>query len=227
MHAEIIDQILSGEFLTRPDWAPGAEIAVAILLTLILLAAVLSFGPILGAVGGADHHRDRGRDLVVRLRQRPSGARSDPAEHLRAQRLHRRDRPAPAPDRPRDANSCGAPSRNISRRRWSSGLAEDPAALTLGGETREITILFSDIRGFTSLSEKMDPQEITGLLNRFLTPMTDVLLESGATIDKYIGDAIMCFWNAPLTTTGSSAPRLPRGARHAEGAGGAEQARGR
>jgi adenylate cyclase len=46
----------------------------------------------------------------------------------------------------------------------------------------------------------MDPQEITGLLNRFLTPMTDVLLESGATIDKYIGDAIMCFWNAPLTT---------------------------
>jgi adenylate cyclase len=79
-------------------------------------------------------------------------------------------------------------------------LAQDPQALTLGGETREITILFSDIRGFTSLSESMDPQEITGLLNRFLTPMTDVLLESGATIDKYIGDAIMCFWNAPLTT---------------------------
>ena len=79
-------------------------------------------------------------------------------------------------------------------------LAQDPDALTLGGETREITILFSDIRGFTSLSEKMDPQEITSLLNRFLTPMTDVLLQSGATIDKYIGDAIMCFWNAPLAT---------------------------
>ena len=107
-------------------------------------------------------------------------------------------------------------------------LAQDPDALTLGGETREITILFSDIRGFTSLSEKMDPQEITRLLNRFLTPMTDVLLQSGATIDKYIGDAIMCFWNAPLSHAGPSAPLLPRRARHAEGAGGAEQdARGR
>ena len=114
-------RFLRGEFLTRPDWAPGAEIVVAILLTLILLAAVLSFGPILGAVGRAGHHRERDRHLLVRLRQRASGARSDPAEHLRAQRLHRRDRPPPAPDRPRDANSCGAPSRNISRRRWSSG----------------------------------------------------------------------------------------------------------
>jgi adenylate cyclase len=79
-------------------------------------------------------------------------------------------------------------------------LAEDPDALALGGETREITILFSDIRGFTALSENMDPQQITGLLNRFLTPMTDVLLQSSATIDKYIGDAIMAFWNAPLAT---------------------------
>jgi adenylate cyclase len=79
-------------------------------------------------------------------------------------------------------------------------LAEDPAALALGGETREITLLFSDIRGFTSLSEKMDPHAITSLLNRFLTPMTDVLLKNEGTIDKYMGDAIMAFWNAPLPT---------------------------
>jgi adenylate cyclase len=77
-------------------------------------------------------------------------------------------------------------------------LAEDPNALALGGETREITIHFCDIRGFTSLSEGLDPQDLTRLLNDFLTPMTDVLLKSGATIDKYIGDSIMCFWNAPL-----------------------------
>ena len=77
-------------------------------------------------------------------------------------------------------------------------LASDPTALSLGGETREMTVLFSDIRGFTSLSEGLDPQSLTSLLNNFLTPMTDVLLESGATIDKYIGDAIMAFWNAPL-----------------------------
>jgi adenylate cyclase len=63
---------------------------------------------------------------------------------------------------------------------------------------RDLTILFSDIRGFTTLSEKLDPDELTALLNGFLTPMTDVLLESQATIDKYMGDAIMAFWNAPL-----------------------------
>jgi adenylate cyclase len=77
-------------------------------------------------------------------------------------------------------------------------LAEDPNALALGGETREITIHFCDIRGFTTISEGLDPQELTRLLNNFLTPMTNVLLASGATIDKYIGDSIMCFWNAPL-----------------------------
>ena len=68
----------------------------------------------------------------------------------------------------------------------------------LGGENRELTILFCDIRSFTSISESMEPTELTVFLNNFLTPMTDVLMESGATIDKYIGDAIMAFWNAPL-----------------------------
>ena len=77
-------------------------------------------------------------------------------------------------------------------------LSEDPKSLNLGGETRELTLLFSDIRGFTSLSESLDPEELTTLLNNFLTPMTDELLKSGATIDKYMGDAIMAFWNAPL-----------------------------
>jgi adenylate cyclase len=77
-------------------------------------------------------------------------------------------------------------------------LAENPGELRLGGEIRDLTVLFSDIRGFTTLSEKLDPDELTGLLNDFLTPATDVLLRADATIDKYIGDAIMAFWNAPL-----------------------------
>ena len=77
-------------------------------------------------------------------------------------------------------------------------LAEDPAALALGGENRELSVLFTDIRGFTSLAERLDPKMVTSLLNGFLTPMTDVLLRNEATIDKYMGDAIMAFWNAPL-----------------------------
>ena len=79
-------------------------------------------------------------------------------------------------------------------------LQDNPSLLKLGGETREMTFLFSDIRGFTPISEKYksDPQGLTKLINSFLTPMTDIVLKSGGTIDKYMGDCIMAFWNAPL-----------------------------
>src|SRR3546814_6970755 len=63
---------------------------------------------------------------------------------------------------------------------------------------REITILFCDRRGFTSSSERFSAQELTHLINRFRTPMTDTILSTGGTIDKYMGDCIMAFWNAPL-----------------------------
>lgn len=75
----------------------------------------------------------------------------------------------------------------------------DPAALTLGGERRELTILFSDLAGFTSLSEGMEPEALTQMLNDYLTDMTDIILEEGGTLDKYEGDAIIAFWNAPLS----------------------------
>ena len=79
-------------------------------------------------------------------------------------------------------------------------LAQSPDKLKLGGEEREMTIMFSDVRGFTSISEsyKHDPQGLTALMNRFLTPLTDAILARKGTIDKYMGDAIMAFWNAPL-----------------------------
>ena len=79
-------------------------------------------------------------------------------------------------------------------------LAQSPEKLVLGGEEREMTIMFSDMRGFTSISEtyKSDPQGLTALMNRFLTPLTNAILNRKGTIDKYMGDAIMAFWNAPL-----------------------------
>jgi adenylate cyclase len=72
--------------------------------------------------------------------------------------------------------------------------------LRLGGEQRTITVMFSDIRNFTTISEKLrdDPQGLTALINRFLTPMTEIVMARSGTIDKYIGDSIMAFWNAPL-----------------------------
>jgi adenylate cyclase len=76
-------------------------------------------------------------------------------------------------------------------------IAEDPAALRLGGQKRPLTILFSDLSGFTTLSEKMDPEDLVTLLNDYLHDMTQVVLDEGGTLDKYIGDAVMAFWNAP------------------------------
>ena len=79
-------------------------------------------------------------------------------------------------------------------------LQKDPSLLKLGGETREMTFLFSDIRGFTPISEKYkgNPEGLTKLINRFLTRMTDVIIANGGTIDKFMGDCIMAFWNAPI-----------------------------
>ena len=79
-------------------------------------------------------------------------------------------------------------------------LQKDPSLLKLGGETREMTFLFCDIRGFTPISEKYkgNPAGLTKLINRFLTRMTDVIISNGGTIDKFMGDCIMAFWNAPI-----------------------------
>lgn len=77
-------------------------------------------------------------------------------------------------------------------------LLRNPEKLTLGGEDREVTVFFSDIRGFTTLSEGLSPQELVALINRYLSRMTDIIMDNRGTVDKYIGDAIMAFWGAPL-----------------------------
>ncbi|MAH78852.1 MAG: adenylate/guanylate cyclase domain-containing protein [Rickettsiales bacterium] len=80
-------------------------------------------------------------------------------------------------------------------------LAADPDKLVLGGETKKMTFLFCDVRGFTTISEsfKSDPQGLTKLINRFLTPLTNEIISHNGTIDKYMGDCIMAFWNAPIS----------------------------
>ena len=83
-------------------------------------------------------------------------------------------------------------------------LANDPDKLVLGGETKKMTFLFCDVRGFTTISEsfKSDPQGLTKLINRFLTPLTNEIINVNGTIDKYMGDCIMAFWNAPIDVEG-------------------------
>lgn len=80
-------------------------------------------------------------------------------------------------------------------------LIKNPDKIALGGRKANLSILFSDIRGFTTLSESMNPEKLTNFLNRYLTRMTDIVLDQNGVVDKYIGDAIMAFWGAPLPDT--------------------------
>jgi adenylate cyclase len=75
---------------------------------------------------------------------------------------------------------------------------KDPAKLKLGGEKREMTVFFLDIAHFTSISEKLDPERLTQFLNVYLSTITDIILKNDGVVDKYIGDCVMAFWNAPL-----------------------------
>lgn len=77
-------------------------------------------------------------------------------------------------------------------------MSHDPSSFSMQGESREMTVLFSDVRGFTTISEGLNPAELSELMNEFLTPMTAIIHEQRGTIDKYMGDAIMAFWGAPI-----------------------------
>jgi adenylate cyclase len=78
-------------------------------------------------------------------------------------------------------------------------MAQDPTSFSMEGESRELTILFSDVRGFTTISESLDAKTLSEFINAFLTPFTRVIYKNRGTIDKYMGDCIMAFWGAPLT----------------------------
>lgn len=197
IHAEVAEQILAGDFLERPDWADGAEIVYLLLLGVGLLLLLPRVGPAwcaalgLGAVAAAF-----GASWMAFARW---GWLLDPVfpalavlalylvssllNFLRseAERRHVRE----------------AFSRYLSPI-LVERLAQHPDQLVLGGETRTMTLLFADIRGFTTIAEQHDAQSLTRFMNRFLTPMTRLILERQGTIDKYMGDCIMAFWNAPL-----------------------------
>jgi len=197
LHAQAIEQMVLGAYLHRPDWTGGLEMALllgaGLLLALVLpsigaLPGALLAGGLMGAVGGGSWFAFKERNLLV-----------DPSApmlallacyvvvtlftYLREEKQRR--------------YIHGAFDRYLSPE-LVKRITDDPGRLELGGEVREMTVLFCDIRGFSRISEQMGPQEIIRFLIAFLTPMTDILLARRATIDKYIGDAILAFWNAPL-----------------------------
>jgi adenylate cyclase len=197
IHAQAIEQILSGVYLTRPDWIIGLEIVGFLALGALLVAVVLSLGPVAGlaagalCVGGAV-----GFSWWMFTTQ---GTMLDPSypfvgltllylalvffRFVTTERAKRQIR--------RAFGYYVAPT-------LLSEIEKNGDRLKLGGDIRHITVLFSDMRGFTSLSERVEPARILTILNTLFGNLGAEIVGRMGTIDKFIGDAIMAFWNAPV-----------------------------
>jgi len=196
--AQFIQQIFANEFLQRPDWLFGAEFLAGLILAILITLSIQALGPLgglsvfLGGSGGilgSSYYFFKSKLFLV-----------DPISPLIIAlsvyiavtffnflftELER--------SRVRGAFAQYLSPEMVNR------LAESNESLVLGGERKEMTFLFSDIRGFTKISEqyKDDPEALTQLINQLLTVLSNAILDHGGTIDKYMGDCIMAFWNAP------------------------------
>ncbi len=197
IHAQAIEQILSGTYLTRPDWVIGLEIVGFVLLGALMVIVVLQLGPLAGLFTGAAALAIAGG--VSWWLFTAHGIMLDPSfalvglTLLYAALVFFR------------FFTTDAAKRQIRR---AFGYYVDPQLLTqiersgtslqLGGEMREVSVMFSDVRGFTPLSEKLTPPQILALLNTMFGALGQEITGRLGTIDKFIGDAIMAFWNAPI-----------------------------
>jgi adenylate cyclase len=199
IHAQVLEAALTKSLLAQPPYGPLLEFGAALILGILVIAFAPKFGPVtlvvVGAlfatllVGTSWYYYTQHRLLI----DFTYPLMSTTAIYLtlifssfvREQAQRRQIRSA--------FGQYLSPA-------LVEQLAQSPEKLQLGGEEREMTIMFSDVRGFTTISEsyKSDPQGLTALMNRFLTPLTNAILARKGTIDKYMGDAIMAFWNAPL-----------------------------
>jgi adenylate cyclase len=197
IRGQILETLVSQDFLYQPDWANGAEIILSFTLGLLLIwllprwgalwCALIALAAIVAVVGGSWTLFSGYNALVDPLYFSLVIVLVYLTQSLRIYLGSERER--------REVR--GAFSRYLSPALVEQ-LANEPERLHLGGETRQLTILFCDIREFTSISERYGPEELTRLINRFLTPLTQAILDQQGTIDKYMGDCIMAFWNAPV-----------------------------
>ena len=201
IHAQMIESIISDSTLIRPNYSLGMELVFVALTGLTIIVLVPMLGAVwafllavllLGGYAGASFYAFSEYRLLIDATF-PIGSAlllfimMATFNYIREERQRQQIK--------------GAFGQYLSPDLVNQ-IIEDPERLVLGGETRELSVLFTDIRGFTAIAEayKSDPQGLTNLMNRFLTALSNAILERGGTIDKYMGDAVMAFWNAPLDT---------------------------
>lgn len=197
VHRELTEQILSGQYLSRPYYFDGMEIlsmaGLCLLmifalpfvgaLTMALLGIFLIWGGILGSLYAYNTMGFLIDPVYPSLAIIVMYIVTSILMNLRTEVEKRAVRHAFA---------------HYISPAFMEELAKNPESLRLGGQTRELTVMFTDIRGFTSIAEAMEPGELITLINDFLTPMSSQVMDTRGTIDKYMGDAMMAFWNAPL-----------------------------
>lgn len=197
VHTQLLENMMTGTFLTRPHFALGAEAVLVVVAGLIIILLVpmvgawwtlgIGAGLAAGLVGGSWYLFEQ-QSMLIDVTFAAGVAlllyvMLTVTSYAREEAQRRQIRFA--------FSRYLAPS--VVER-----LADDPTQLALGGEDREMTLLFSDVQGFTSISENYDAVGLTRLINKILTPLTNRILETGGTVDKYMGDAVMAFWNAPM-----------------------------
>ncbi len=196
IHAHLITGMLDGTVRATPPWADDARLIAVLVPGALLILVLLRFGPALGLVATlallalllAAYAAAWARHLVVPMA----------APMLAVFGLY-------AFNTAWGFFAATRSKRQITRLfgqyvppELAAEMSRDPAHYTMEGQSREMTVLFSDIRGFTHFSEKLPPTELAEVLNAYLSTMTRIVQQHQGTIDKYIGDAIMAFWNAPV-----------------------------
>ncbi len=218
IHAQLIEHALAGGDLVRPDWAGPAELAAALVLSLIASLAASVVRPFAGALIGA----------VAIAAMFGFGWRAFSAHGVLIDPIYPSVTIVVAylaglielfrHERTQKAQVKNAFGRFVSPA-VVERLALSPERLTLGGEARALTLMFCDMRDYTGLVEGLDAAQTIAFMNDYLTPLTDTILERGGTVDKYMGDAIMAFWNAPLDDAAHARNACHDGAGDARGAG--------
>ena len=199
IHAELIESILSNALLVRPNYAIGVELIVLVGVGLLLIVAVQRTGAVVGVIVGAvvavssiglSWYLFTQKNLLFDFTT-PMAANFVLYSCIVVQKFYSEEKSKRAI---RSAFAHYLSPELVEK------LAVQPDQLVLGGQAKTITIMFSDIRQFSTISEGYagNPQALTSLMNRFLSPLSDEIQKTSGTIDKYIGDAIMAFWNAPL-----------------------------
>ena len=193
------ETLLSGEYIKRPDWAPMAEWIVLLLSLGFFLIVLPRAGLFWSAIILGGFYFDLAlasgylwqKHMILTDWSSIAVIGSIVWAHLIYNNFARENRLKLQIKKQFEQNL--APD-------MVKKLQKNPELLKLGGDTRDMTFLFCDIRGFTPISEKFqsDPQGLTKVINKFLTPMTNIIMKNGGTIDKYMGDCIMAFWNAPI-----------------------------